>query len=251
MSDNQKNSIDGLYEQLADTKLKIALTLLAEEEARGQQREIERDEALGREAAASRDRIWPRLMRRLEGELGRQRKRHFARHTLPRVANVAAAVIFVCFVGLTTALALSATVRVQMMELIQEDKHIYTQLSLEEVGAFDMPADWLGRYYPAYVPEGYEIKILSSMEDGSDLLLQNADDERIYFLEEAGVGVTNIDTEDAQMHEISFHGGAATLVRKGTISTLMWYENNRYYVLWVDGDEEFLMKIAAGLRSVN
>ena len=63
--------------------------------------------------------------------------------------------------------------------------------------------------------------------------------------------MTNIDTENAQISECSVNGEQATMITKEGVVTLVWMNKDYYYIMWADGDKDFMMAIADSITIVN
>ena len=72
------------------------------------------------------------------------------------------------------------------------------------------PEEWTGRYYPAYIPEGYEVDYYYEAFHSIELVLE--DGHRILF-SELDPSVTEMrGTEGAEVYTIQIHGADATVI---------------------------------------
>ncbi len=92
-----------------------------------------------------------------------QRTRTFFNQTLPKIGQIAAILIAVFAVAGGVAIATSHTIRAQVMEMLVQIEEQYTALSLVEdtnasfeIPSDEIPSEWGGEYYPAYIPEYFE-----------------------------------------------------------------------------------------------
>lgn len=99
------------------------------------------------------DEQFKQLMARYRQEQGAHRFRSLPRKVLRRAVTVAAAIAILCSSAFTVAMASSPTIR----EIIMEDFGEYSDLVMILSGGQKSacPEGWEGRYYPAYIPEGY------------------------------------------------------------------------------------------------
>lgn len=245
--------IDELYEELADTKLRIALTRIMMEDANTLQNEIDDDPELQQMADRHYVRTKDHIHRLIDRELRKKRLKHMVHHSLPKAGRVAAAALLIFFIGLSTAIAVSSTVRVRVMELIIRIEERYTELSLEEnpEASFDVPADWLASYYPTYIPEGYRLIEVFGTARNSRAEFKNDVGYRIIFTENDEYGMSNIDTEGAKVGQKAVNGKQVMTVEKNGIAVLVWADFDSYYTLWVDAGIDLACQITEGLTRIN
>ena len=100
----------------------------------------------------------------IQDALRKQHRMHAIKLTFPKILRIAASLLLVFYIGLSVAMAVSYTVRVRVMELFFQDMTIYTEVQLKEnpEKSFDVPVQWQGEYFPAYIPEGFEVTDLFS-----------------------------------------------------------------------------------------
>ena len=253
MSLERVRSIDELQQEIGDAKLRLALAMLLDDKGDQIQKEISDDKALQIEAEESKERMRPRVYQAIYRELRKQNLGQQLRHSLPKVVNIAAAVVLVFFLSLSTALAVSSTVRVRVMKLIMTIEDEYTAFSLkeDEEASFDIPSEWLASYYPTYIPEGYELDSVLGTSDSSEASFKNEEGHVIGFYENSSYAKMHIDTEDAEVNVTLMQGKQVTVISKNGTTTFVWIEQNRYYVLQGEGTIEFLSQIMKGLARVN
>ncbi|HPJ03233.1 MAG TPA: DUF4367 domain-containing protein [Candidatus Limiplasma sp.] len=187
--------------------------------------------------------------------LHRHHVRTFFGKMLPGIGRVAAIVIAVLTIAGGIAIATSHTIRVQVMKLFTTVEEEYTELTLVEdtVASFDIPGDWEGAYYPAYVPEGMEISSISSFpwHNSVEYVDQTDATRRFNFSENIEGVVTNVDTEDAILQTVDIHGNPATLSIKDRVMILFWDDGKKYFVLSVENlDESTAIQIAEGVTRI-
>lgn len=139
------------YEEYEASLIRLALAELRREEADA------RVDVPDEEIVNKRDAAYGHAMRLIGVQLKRKRREHFWRETLPKVSRAAAVIVLIGAAGLATAIAAVGTVRARVLEFLMRTTPKYTELSLleNEALAFEVPADWEGKYFPSYVPEGY------------------------------------------------------------------------------------------------
>ncbi|MCH5259868.1 MAG: DUF4367 domain-containing protein [Lachnospiraceae bacterium] len=162
------------------------------------------------------------------------RVRRFLMQTMPRLGQIAAVIIVVITLAGCTALAASETVRVYLLHLLVETTNEYTILSLvpSETDYVDVPDEWEGCYYPAYIPEG--LKPISIL--GNTAYYSYEESPPVFVFGEYDEGsVVQIDTEDAETIQTTIHGQLAYISTKGTTIKIYWSEGLRYFVLTFRG----------------
>lgn len=103
----------------------------------------------------------------------------------PRAARVTAAAAALLCVGLTAAFAASDAFRVQVYALFAQDYGEFTAIRAQAVPekAFDVPTEWGGDYYPAYIPEGFEIvEVYNGLDIEFFVQYQNAEGIRLFLM---------------------------------------------------------------------
>lgn len=175
---------------------------------------------------------------------------------LPGTVRFAVAALGVLCIGLTSAFASNQTFRVQVFSMFAEDHGQYTAIGLreDEQSSFDVPAEWEGMYYPAYIPDGFEVESIdNSFGREFSVFMRNKDnpDIRLIFEEMYEKGGMNIDTENAQVYYTKIHGNDAIVSLKEKFSLITWSENNRILSVMIDGrNEEEILKVAESVKQI-
>ena len=213
--------------------------------------QIEADQARG--DTAEMDAFFARQdaknMKKIRQYFARRRARVFFRKTLPRIGQIVAAVIVVCALAGGVALATSHTLRVQVMQLLVNIETEYTELKLAEdpAAAFEMPAEWVGENYPAYLPDGFTLGSVHSYPDFSSAtyLDATAAGRKINFSELGAGTETNLDTEASVLEPVQISGHAGMLATKGQKISAYWDDGRHYFLLITEGlDAATFLRIA-------
>lgn len=175
---------------------------------------------------------------------------------VPRLAKVAALVIACVTLAGGAALAVGGTLRVSVMRLELEETKDYTALSLveDEEASFDVPAEWKGRYYLSYIPEGMTLTQIfdDGYVDGYRTVEYFNEPERSLKIDytEGGSGTTaNIDTENAEIRSMTIQGYEGHMVIKNDSFHFYWTDGQAMYILLTKGfDEETALQILSGLQ---
>lgn len=185
----------------------------------------------------------------------RHKRQYFIRVKLPKITRAAAMLIAIITLMGSTALAASPYLRVQVMRLLTRITPQYTEVRLveDEAANFQVPANWKGARYPAYVPEDLGIVQVSSSGESHIVVYRGITDRStvINFIEGGPGGVTHVDTEDAIVMEMDVRGQAATLVRKGNSVQVYWTDGAHMYMVSAKGvGEETVLRMARSVQPV-
>lgn len=191
------------------------------------------------------DEQFKQLMARYRQEQGAHRFRSLPRKVLRRAVTVAAAIAILCSSAFTVAMASSPTIR----EIIMEDFGEYSDLVMILSGGQKAacPEGWEGRYYPAYIPEGYTFYRCVKSSPTNSLMYVNAEGKFITFsIVDYSAGMS-IDAENMSKAEV-FIGNREVVLYVGetTSSVVINYED---YVIFVYGSvpKETIIKIAKNI----
>lgn len=234
-----------LYQQLTDTKLRIALL---------SQQEKETEAMLSEDSPAVQDEekrffsaTQGRTVSKINAQLRKQSLQRFARHDLPKIGQIAAAVVLVFYLGLTTAVATVQSVRVSLMKLLYNVEEQYTEISFQpdEDASFDVPAEWDGNYFMSYIPDGYTLEICAP-QSSFEQEITYVDDAggRLQFTELSLDAEINIDTEGFGVSPVLINGSSGLLAENADESIVVWAMIDRYFVLNVSGSAESAKGIA-------
>ncbi|MEG2273161.1 MAG: DUF4367 domain-containing protein [Acinetobacter sp.] len=237
---------DELYQQLADTKLRIALLSQQEKETETLLGEEESDTALEEEKKFFAD-TQDRAVGKIHAQLRKQSIERFARHDLPKIGQVAAAVLLVFYLGLTTAVATVQSVRVSLMKLLYNVEEQYTEISFhpDEDAAFDVPTAWEGNYFMSYLPEGYTLKQCSDkLSFGQEIIYEGLKGQLLRFAEMSLEAETNIDTEGFDVRPVQINGATGLLAENLDTTTIVWSTSDCYFILNMNGSAETAKQVA-------
>lgn len=167
----------------------------------------------------------------------RQSRSSVMRRTLPRIIQVAAAIVLVFAIATPIAFATSAQFRSKVMQLLIEFDYEHGGVNYSFVenmeASFIVPAGWIGEYYPAYIPDGYSIwnmeEYVASVEYRSD------GDEQIYFTELSDGATGYVGTDDTEISYVKIGNGPAQVIDGYTESfhvvTVTWSVEDRWFML--------------------
>lgn len=219
-SEPQQKSIAEAYE---DAALEAAFaSLLAEEAEALMSGEPTEEEAL---LLAQLQEDMPRQLE----QIGRMVKRYERRATLwQRTKNflqTAAAVLAIAFLGLGTAVAASEPLRARFAEFLKKTTEEYVELRVQpNPDAAAIPADWIADYYPAYIPDGFELTFTTVSPRVSQAIYRN-NESYILCSICSSTTVTQLNSRDAETQTIYINSTEALLISV----------NNEYTVAYSDG----------------
>lgn len=172
-----------------------------------------------------------RPMTRWQHALRKQRAHQRLARTLPKVAGSVAALLLICYISLTVAVAAIPMVRVKVLQFLVDVQDEYTRLHMTEdpSQSFEVPAEWKGDYFPSFIPEGYG---LAAMEGYDDLNLCRWTNEQgdylIYQEMDAGLWTT-LNTESGKNHSLAVRGYPGVYSDNGHTRAIYWSSHNRYF----------------------
>lgn len=186
------------------------------------------------------DQATPRVLSRIRRTTIRPEAR-LNKHVFRKVIHALAACLLLFYLGLTTAIAASSTVRIALVDFVIQIEEKYSTIGLVENEHYvDIPEVWEGYYFPTYLPDGYEV--IYSSEDM--IQYSNQQGRRIICEELTRDAYTNIDTEGASVSYVQLHGTRAMVSEKGEWTIVTWAVNSRYFIVYVQGPVDVAIRIA-------
>lgn len=242
-----------LEEELQMAMLRLALFDDAQGEAKQLEEEFDRLPIDQRQALEPDPQANRQFLIRMSAALRQRRLRRFSSHVLLPLGRAAAALVILMSLGVTTAVASNEALRSAVMQLIFSAQHTRTEVRLVPVeeAVFPVPEGWRGKYFPAFIPEGYSIVRISRSEgDMHRVAYQNEEGNLLHFTENTINSTSNIDTEGAAVSKMLIHGYQGLLSQKNGISILTWSADDRYFVLSLAGDKNLALQIAESVTFV-
>lgn len=231
-----------IMQEIADLKIRLVLQQEFEREAA---EAVEKSNDVGTEEI--------QLMRAMEQDVLHDMEQHMSRpvrsqHWSSRKwIRILAVALILMAVSMGTALA---TVHMVKIGLIQLDVKAYqerTSFGLIKVeDALDVPVAWAGKFYPAYIPDGFALKDCALQEAE----YQNAKGESLSFCEYDYGTKGSLDTENATVSNMQVNGAEAILIEKNGWSAIVWSANNQLFVVEMDGSSEETVKIAESISLI-
>lgn len=176
-------------------------------------------------------------LKKIQKHFRKQHNKQLLTRTLPKVAQVAAALIILVALAGSVAIATSHTMRVHMMNLLYEMDEEYSTLRMVEDknASFDVPAQWQGTCYPSRIPAEWELFNVLSFSTYHSVEYRDRESQQIVlrFSEYEPDIEINIDTEDSIVREIALHESNGFLVEKNGQISIYWSNGLHYYMLVV------------------
>ncbi len=240
MTQDSKDSLNQLYEELEGIKLRIAFVEMENIEL----------ETLMSDSTEYSEAARKKALETVEQEIRRKEVGDFLHKTAPRIGQFVAVVLLVCFIGLSTAIATVHSVRVKVLEFIMNIEDEYTELGFDDSDDvyMDVPAEWMGNYYPVYIPNGFTLHSVDL--DMPEVTYTDVNGNNLSFSEFTSDAYTNIDTEEAETRLIEFKNGSALVSEKNGHVFVAWAVDNRYFIVDLYGPQEMALEIAESVRMI-
>lgn len=236
-------STEELWEEFAELKLRIALQESQEEELNRLTEKHQDNTEMLRWVANSRS----AMERRISHGVQRMHARRALHRTLPNIGKIAACMLLVFYVGLSIAVATVPSVRVEVLKFITSIDECYTSFGFVSTGEYiDIPIEWKGYYFPAYIPEGYMLS--ESLQHEVEYI--NNEGNIVFFAEMNSDTCGTIDTENAAVEFDLINGRSALIVEKGDWTTILWNIDNRSIMIHYSGEDAEAIKIAESVRMI-
>ncbi len=236
-------SVDELFDDLSDLKLRIALLMEQEEELDQFAQEYENNAEVYNIASRGEKRIREHINRCYRTSQVKQ----ITRRTIPQAIRVVASILLFCYIGLTVAIAANSSFRIKIMEFFMNIEDEYTEYGFVDTGDhMDVPIEWPGYYYPAYIPEGFTISRFFKYS----VSYERNDGAQLDFGESDATVSSAIDTENAIVNFIIINGNSAMIVQKDPWTSIIWPIDNRILEVNYTGDREEAIRIAESVRMI-
>lgn len=228
-----------------DIVLKLALMQMQDDETEQVLKTMdisETDAAYARYKEKTGDRIKRLICRKISNTARKQA----VRKTVPRVLQVAAAIIAILSLGLATAIATVPAVRAQILTLLIDVQKRYTELQLIEKqgSAFFIPPDWEGDFFPSYIPRQFVFSSDDSLGSTKSVVFRDELGNQLVFSEISENVTTQIDTENAISEYSNINGSDCLISTKDNHTTVTWMHEDKYFYLFYTGDKSEALKIA-------
>ena len=230
-----------IMQKIADLKIRLALQQEFEQEVDELVAETNSvDAGQTRQIRAMEEKV----LKDIAAHTGRRRQAHEHRSRFPRGASIAAVIALLVMVCVGSAMATVHMVQIGLLKLDVQTYPERTSYSLvPSEGTMNVPQEWTGDFYPAYIPEGFEFDRCYS----SNVIYYDNDDGSLSFSEETYGSRTSLDTENANLSSVLINGAEATLIEKDGWAAVVWSANNRLFIVDIDGGKDDVLRVAASV----
>ncbi|MBE5798121.1 MAG: DUF4367 domain-containing protein [Clostridiales bacterium] len=184
------------------------------------------EEELLQQAAAMR----PKRLKQIDSSLRQKTSQKQLKKRSFGPLKYIALLLLMAVLSFGTALAVSPALRVQLVDILQLVPDEYVTLGPTGM-MVSAPAGWRGEYFPAYVPEEYELVSCYSTEQFSKVTYQNENAQRIVYQISATRVTTQLDAENSICRRAIVNNHEGYLYTTKTQSTLMWYDGSIYHAI--------------------
>ncbi len=246
-----KPDMEEINDEYLEAMLRIAFRLQEEAQIRALVEKSRWDPTEEEKAQAREE--WQRIVEKYEKMREEEAKREHSaslRRNAKRVFRMAACVLLILAIAAPVAIASVETLRVSVMKLLIDIQEDHTELRLVESGepGIEIPEGWTGLYYPAYMPEGFELEEISKLYCSVKYCdeLGNV----FYFSEYDKATSVNINSENAHISYSEIHGEEVLIVEKEGHIILTWQCGSRFLVIETDISKEEVLKIAGSVHMI-
>ena len=198
------------------------------------------------------ERTEPKILAAINTIPMRQRKNK-AKWVSFRAVNVAAAILSITFILTASALAWIPAVRHTALQFLISVEKTYTELRLVENPAltFEVPAQWRGEHFPAYLPERFLLYSVDDSEMNPAVEYHDENGKWLTFSEHGdGTGIV-IDTENATIEDIVIKGEPGQCATKGNTVRVYWKHDNKFFILVYEGEMHEAIAIAESVEKIS
>lgn len=147
----------------------------------------------------------------------RQRRKALAQRIAPKIIEAAACAVLVIGIATPIAIANLDSIRSKVMQLLiridWEKGEAHMNFVEDESAAFHVPADWPGDYFPAYLPEGFEVSWKSYISDSPFIEYTLATEDRVIGYGEMGPNTTVVSgIEGGIISYVEINGHTAVVI---------------------------------------
>lgn len=180
-------------------------------------------------------------------EIDMKRKRTLMK--LKKITAKAAIFIVIFVIGFFITFSTVDAFKIMVINFFIEQKEKFTLLSLTENNPSPVPSELTERYYPHYLPEGYEILNTFVNENKVEISYINKNNEIInygYFGIDATAG---IDTENRTETSVLINGMQGYIYSKNNHKILVFTTED--YIFVIDGfiSQDEIIKIAESIKN--
>ena len=167
---------------------------------------------------------------------------------LKKITLKVAVFIGILLIGFVITFTTVEAFKVTVLNFIFEQKEKFSLISLSDNSHDDVQAKLDTKYYPHYLPDGYEIKNTFITDVRVEMLYANKNDEIISYSCFETDAEAGIDTENRTITNISINGFEGNIFSKDGHRILVFKSNEHIFV--VDGymTQAEIIKVAESIK---
>ncbi|MBQ9300429.1 MAG: DUF4367 domain-containing protein [Clostridia bacterium] len=247
--ENNQSAMKTPMEKYEEAALELASYRLLQ----GEQQKLS-DPALNLTAWASPDdetEFSQRINKLIDAEFRKEALTNVLKTKPLRLLKFAALLILLVNMAITIAVAASDTIRVRVLQFLMQNTPSYTQIKFVPTGIeIEIPVDWSEDYFPTYIPQGFYMKKVEPYKEAALVVYENDRNQRIE-IEICGPGaVAQVDSENAEMFNISIQGHSATVMQKNGWTRIVWNVGDRYIMVRSNTDYENTISVAESISPI-
>lgn len=235
-----KNSFNDKYGEIL---LRKSAILLAEEDEKIYD-ELRKDESIVNPNQEELDKKILGMIRNYEKEEKRKQKQRI----INKVALKAAIFISVLTIGFAITFTTVDAFRIMVFNFIIEQKEKFSLISLSENDNSVVQSELNDKYYPRYLPEGYEIESTFISDRGVEIFYVNNNKEIISYSYFGKDVTTGLDTENRTETIVLVNGLGGSIFSKNGHRTLTFKSDEHIFIIEGHIAQEEIIKIAESIK---
>jgi len=167
---------------------------------------------------------------------------------LKKVALKAAVFIAILTIGFAVTFSTVEAFKVTVLNFIMEQKEKFSLISLSEDNNSDVTTKLNEKYYPYYLPEGYEIESTFITDIGVEIFYVNKNNEIISYSYFGKDATTGLDTENRTETTVLVNGLSGSIFSKNGHRTLVFKSDEHIFIIEGHIAQEEIIKIAESIK---
>lgn len=241
-----------LKDKIFDDILEYALEQECEKSGESMPSESELSESIS---------ISPEFEEKMYTLFANEKRKSRRKNTFNIAKKIAACIIIAFLLNIILLIGVQAY-RIQFFNMFIDVKDEFTTFFFRDesdkgtAGSNQIPADWQGEYFPAYIPEGFSISKVSDAGNIKRIIFSSKDTQQTINFSYCPVKTStfSIDTEDANTYKIDISGNEGYISEKdidgGKRTSIIFRNNSIVFSLITPFDKEKSIKIATSIEKI-
>lgn len=229
---NDKTTLKTPEEKYEEAALELAVYRMLHEE--GEHFDAQTDPAEKEKIERQATESLPEILSMIRHEEHKgNRNKHFAKFGR-QFLKAAAAVLLMFYLGGTVAVASSKTVRGNMVRFFTQldDSSLTAGFVPVENSNIDVPSQWQADYYPAYIPDNYNIKDYIGGTGTNIIILENSSGKELSFSVYDSTSISSYNVQNSNVSCITINGSVATVIEQPYgVTDIICNLGDAYYVV--------------------